>query len=211
MNYYLLKMIANIPKVLKKIYPLLNWDETPDGNEVFLTFDDGPIPEVTPWVLEKLKEYDVKATFFCIGDNVLKHPKIYQRILDEGHAVGNHTHKHLKGWNTDDGTYLKDIENAGEFISSNLFRPPYGRIKKSQIKLIQSLNYHIIMWSILSGDYNKNRSPEACFNNVKRNLKPGSVVVFHDSIKANNNMRYALEKTLIFMRENNFKGVSIKR
>ena len=204
-------MIANIPKVLKKIYPLLNWDETPDGNEVFLTFDDGPIPEVTPWVLEKLKEYDVKATFFCIGDNVLKHPKIYQRILDEGHAVGNHTHKHLKGWNTDDGTYLKDIENAGEFISSNLFRPPYGRIKKSQIKLIQSLNYHIIMWSILSGDYNKNRSPEACFNNVKRNLKPGSVVVFHDSIKANNNMRYALEKTLIFMRENNFKGVSIKR
>ncbi|NBG64835.1 polysaccharide deacetylase family protein [Acidiluteibacter ferrifornacis] len=204
-------MIANIPKVLKKIYPLLNWDETPDGNEVFLTFDDGPIPEVTPWVLEKLKEYDVKATFFCIGDNVLKHPKIYQRILDEGHAVGNHTHKHLKGWNTDDGTYLKDIENAGEFISSNLFRPPYGRIKKSQIKLIQSLNYHIIMWSILSGDYNKNRSPEACFNNVKRNLKPGSVVVFHDSIKADNNMRYALEKTLIFMRENNFKGVSIKR
>lgn len=211
MNYYLLKMIANIPKVLKKIYPLLNWDETPDGNEVFLTFDDGPIPEVTPWVLEKLKEYDVKATFFCIGDNVLKHPKIYQRILDEGHAVGNHTHKHLKGWNTDDGTYLKDIENAGEFISSNLFRPPYGRIKKSQIKLIQSLNYHIIMWSILSGDYNKNRSPEACFNNVKRNLKPGSVVVFHDSIKADNNMRYALEKTLILMRENNFKGVSIKR
>lgn len=211
MNYYLLKMIAYIPKVLKKIYPLLNWDETPDGNEVFLTFDDGPIPEVTPWVLEKLKEYDVKATFFCIGDNVLKHPKIYQRILDEGHAVGNHTHKHLKGWNTDDGTYLKDIENAGEFISSNLFRPPYGRIKKSQIKLIQSLNYHIIMWSILSGDYNKNRSPEACFNNVKRNLKPGSVVVFHDSIKADNNMRYALEKTLIFMRENNFKGVSIKR
>ena len=211
MNYYLLKMIVNIPKVLKKIYPLLNWDETPDGNEVFLTFDDGPIPEVTPWVLEKLKEYDVKATFFCIGDNVLKHPKIYQRILDEGHAVGNHTHKHLKGWNTDDGTYLKDIENAGEFISSNLFRPPYGRIKKSQIKLIQSLNYHIIMWSILSGDYNKNRSPEACFNNVKRNLKPGSVVVFHDSIKADNNMRYALEKTLIFMRENNFKGVSIKR
>lgn len=204
-------MIVNIPKVLKKIYPLLNWDETPDGNEVFLTFDDGPIPEVTPWVLEKLKEYDVKATFFCIGDNVLKHPKIYQRILDEGHAVGNHTHKHLKGWNTDDGTYLKDIENAGEFISSNLFRPPYGRIKKSQIKLIQSLNYHIIMWSILSGDYNKNRSPEACFNNVKRNLKPGSVVVFHDSIKADNNMRYALEKTLIFMRENNFKGVSIKR
>lgn len=204
-------MIANIPKVLKKIYPLLNWDETPDGNEVFLTFDDGPIPEVTPWVLEKLKEYDVKATFFCIGDNVLKHPKIYQRILDEGHAVGNHTHKHLKGWNTDDGTYLKDIENAGEFISSNLFRPPYGRIKKSQIKLIQSLNYHIIMWSILSGDYNKNRSPEACFNNVKRNLKPGSVVVFHDSIKADNNMRYALEKTLILMRENNFKGVSIKR
>jgi len=211
LNYYLLKMIVNIPKVLKKIYPLLNWDETPDGNEVFLTFDDGPIPEVTPWVLEKLKEYDVKATFFCIGDNVLKHPKIYQRILDEGHAVGNHTHKHLKGWNTDDGTYLKDIENAGEFISSNLFRPPYGRIKKSQIKLIQSLNYHIIMWSILSGDYNKNRSPEACFNNVKRNLKPGSVVVFHDSIKADNNMRYALEKTLIFMRENNFKGVSIKR
>lgn len=211
MNYYLLKMITNIPKVLKKIYPLLNWEETPDGNEVFLTFDDGPIPEVTPWVLEKLKEYDVKATFFCIGDNVLKHPKIYQRILDEGHAVGNHTHKHLKGWNTDDGTYLKDIENAGEFISSNLFRPPYGRIKKSQIKLIQSLNYHIIMWSILSGDYNKNRSPEACFNNVKRNLKPGSVVVFHDSIKADNNMRYALEKTLILMRENNFKGVSIKR
>lgn len=188
MNYYLLKMITNIPKVLKKIYPLLNWEETPDGNEVFLTFDDGPIPEVTPWVLEKLKEYDVKATFFCIGDNVLKHPKIYQRILDEGHAVGNHTHKHLKGWNTDDGTYLKDIENAGEFISSNLFRPPYGRIKKSQIKLIQSLNYHIIMWSILSGDYNKNRSPEACFNNVKRNLKPGSVVVFHDSIKADNNI-----------------------
>jgi len=204
-------MIATIPKVFKKIYPLLSWEEQTNDSEVFLTFDDGPIPEVTPWVLEKLKEFDVKATFFCIGDNVEKYPDIYKQILKEGHAVGNHTQHHIKGWSTEDEVYLKDIENAGAFISSNLFRPPYGRIRKSQIRLIQQLNYHIIMWSVLSGDYNKNRSPKACFNNVRRNIKPGSVVLFHDSLKAERNMKYALVQTLIYMKENGLRGVSIKR
>jgi peptidoglycan/xylan/chitin deacetylase (PgdA/CDA1 family) len=204
-------MIATIPKVFKKIYPLLSWEEQTNDSEVFLTFDDGPIPEVTPWVLDKLKEFDVKATFFCIGDNVVKHPDIYQQILNDGHAVGNHTQHHIKGWSTEDEVYLKDVENAGAFISSNLFRPPYGRIRKSQIRLIQQLNYHIIMWSVLSGDYNKNRSPKACFNNVRRNIKPGSVVLFHDSLKAERNMKYALVQTLIYMKENGLRGVSIKR
>tara|TARA_R110002049_G_scaffold58799_2_gene159522 strand:+ start:2547 stop:3158 length:612 start_codon:yes stop_codon:yes gene_type:complete len=194
-------MLASVPKLLRTYYPNLTWEGSSNiENAVYLTFDDGPIPEVTPWVLDLLKEYDIKATFFCIGDNVRKYPDIFERIVSEGHATGNHTFNHIKGWGSSDLEYLKNIELARELIDSKLFRPPYGRIKKSQIELIRK-DYQIIMWSVLSGDYNRRRSPSQCFLNVKRNLKSGSIIVFHDSLKAERNMKYALKKTLELIKE----------
>jgi peptidoglycan-N-acetylglucosamine deacetylase len=199
-------MLTRIPKLLRSYYPNLVWEgDVEQQNAVYLTFDDGPIPNVTPWVLELLKEYNVKATFFCIGDNVKKHPTIYQRILDEGHAVGNHTFNHVKGWGSSDENYIKNVKLAEGLIKSKLFRPPYGRITKSQIALIEK-EYTIIMWSVLTGDYNRRRTPNQCFLNLKRHLKPGSIVVFHDSIKAETNMKFALKKTLELMKERGLKA-----
>lgn len=198
-------MLANVPKILRSYYPNLTWEGDAEGNLVYLTFDDGPIPEITPWVLDLLKEYDIKATFFCIGDNVRKYPHIFKRIITEGHEVGNHTFNHIKGWGSSDESYFKNIAAAAELIDSTLFRPPYGRIKKSQIVHIKK-NYRIIMWSVLSGDYNRRRSPEQCFANVEKNIKPGSIIVFHDSIKAERNMKYALKKTLELIKDRGFKA-----
>lgn len=194
-------MLSKVPKLLRSYYPNLIWEGAElEQNKVYLTFDDGPIPEVTPWVLDALKDYGAKATFFCIGDNVSKHPEVYQRILDEGHAVGNHTFNHLKGWSQTDQEYLSNVQLAKQVIDSNLFRPPYGRIKKSQITLLEK-EYKIIMWSVLSGDYNQRRSPKQCFTNVRKHIKPNAIIVFHDSIKAERNMKYALIKTLELIKD----------
>src|ERR1700710_1642639 len=161
------------PLLLKKLYPDLVWDIKQDKPCIYLTFDDGPIPIVTPFVLNILKQYEAKATFFCIGDNVKKHPDIFEQVKAGGHNIGNHTYNHLKGWKTEDKTYLDNFLKADEQLHTNLFRPPYGRIKKSQIKLLRQAkpNLNIIMWDVLSGDFDINLKPEACLQNVLKHTK----------------------------------------
>jgi len=163
--------------------------------DIFLSFDDGPIPGVTAFVLETLKKHKAKATFFCVGDNVAKYPEIYSQLIEEGHAVGNHTYNHLNGWNTHTSTYLSNVKKCSELVSSKLFRPPYGRIKKSQASLL-SKDFKLIMWDVLSGDFDRGITKEQCLGNVIENTREGSIVVFHDSEKAKDNLYYALPKML---------------
>ena len=190
--------LAKTPAIIKKYYPKLVWEVPNPENKIFLTFDDGPIPEVTEWVLDVLLQHNIKATFFCIGDNVSKHNAIYMRILADGHAVGNHTYNHLSGWSTGMLKYLKNIEECSKLIDSNLFRPPYGRIKKSQLKYITK-THKVIMWSVLSGDFDLSTSPERCYQNVVKNTVSGSVIVFHDSFKAEASLKYALPKAIAYL------------
>lgn len=181
--------------LIKSLYPKAVWRKDKGLNHVYLTFDDGPIPELTPWVLDTLKKYNVQATFFCVGDNIKKHPEIYQRIVSENHAVGNHTFNHINGWEHSTDKYLQNVALCEELISSEnslkLFRPPYGKLKKSQLKQLRQ-DYSIIMWDVLTGDYDKNTSPEQCLTNATKHIRNGSIVVFHDNIKAESNLRYAL-------------------
>lgn len=186
------------PFWLKNIYPNLIWDIPTQEKKLFLTFDDGPHPIITNQVLDLLKAYNAKATFFCIGNNVVKYPEVYKRIIDEGHAVGNHTFNHLNGWKTPDELYLNDIEKTRDYIDSNLFRPPYGRISRFQIQQLLKPKYQMkmIMWTVLSGDFDQDISAEKCLNNVLLSTKAGSIIVFHDSEKAAEKMLYALPKVL---------------
>ena len=196
--------------VIKKLFSNYIWDIPNNENKIYLTFDDGPTPEITNWTLNQLEHYQAKATFFCIGDNLRKYPEIYQKIIKKGHAVGNHTFNHLKGWKTKTADY---IENAKLFESelnkisttnSNLFRPPYGKIKPSQSKILRNVGYKIIMWDVLSADYDQSISPEECLENVIQNCKSGSIIVFHDSIKGFKNLEYVLPRTLEFIKEKGF-------
>ena len=186
------------PFWLKRIYSDLIWEIPTQEKKLFLTFDDGPHPVITMQVLDLLKAYKAKATFFCIGNNVVKYPEVYKRIIDEGHAVGNHTFNHLNGWETPDELYLNDIKKAMYYIDSNLFRPPYGRISRFQIQQLLKPKYQmkLIMWSVLSGDFDPNISAEKCLNNVSLSTIAGSIIVFHDSEKAAEKMLYALPKVL---------------
>lgn len=198
---------VGVPKFIRKLYPERIWEIPTEKEEVFLTFDDGPIPEVTLWVLDLLAKFNAKATFFCIGDNILKNPTVFNQILSEGHTVGNHTHNHLKGWKTTTNLFVENVErcqkaivetidNNNKYPNSTLFRPPYGKMTSTQAKMLQAKGYKIIMWSILSYDYDAKTSGEQCLNNVLENIRPGSIVVFHDSLKAEKNLRYALPKVL---------------
>lgn len=211
-------LLVKTPSLVKRLNPSWVWSFPKEKNAVYLTFDDGPIPEVTPWVLDKLKEFDVKATFFCIGTNVKKHPELFNRIIAEGHSVGNHTHRHLNGWVTATDLYLADFEAASEIMkpyeehnrsSSSLFRPPYGKLKSAQSKRIKQKGYTIVMWDVLSFDWDQTISPEKCLENVQDSMEPGSIVVFHDSLKAEKNLRFALPGTLKLMGENGWKGLAI--
>jgi peptidoglycan/xylan/chitin deacetylase (PgdA/CDA1 family) len=190
--------LVKTPSLLKKLYPALVWDIKPAKPCIFLTFDDGPIPIVTPLVLNILKKYNAKATFFCIGDNVNKHPDIFEQVKNEGHAIGNHTYNHLNGWKTDDNIYLENTLKADKQQHTKLFRPPYGRIKRSQTKLLQSAipGVKIIMWDVLTGDFDTNLSPEKCLQNVLKKTKNGSIVVFHDSLKALDRLEYVLPRAM---------------
>ncbi len=179
--------------LIKSIYPKAVWRMGETEKKLYLSFDDGPIPEITPWVLDILQEYEIKATFFCVGDNVEKYASIFNRIKAEGHAIGNHTYNHLNGWKTHSADYYKNIAKAKDITSSTLFRPPYGKMKNTQYKTILN-HYKIIMWDVLSGDYDKNTSPEKCLDNVLTNYRNGSIIVFHDNRKAWNNLQYALPK-----------------
>ncbi len=187
----------------------LTWSIKTTKKEVFLTFDDGPIPEVTPWVLETLKKYDAKATFFCVGDNVKKHKDVYQMIIDQGHKTGNHTMNHLNGWTNFNKTYFENIEKCNVLIHSNLFRPPYGKIKPSQISHLKS-DYKIIMWDVLTKDYDVSVNGEYCFEKVKKNCKAGSIIVFHDSIKAEKRLRNALPKSLEYLKHEGYSFSTIQ-
>ncbi len=174
------------------------WDIKTKEKIIYLSFDDGPHPTITPFVLNQLKQFNATATFFCIGDNVKKYPAIFKQVIDAGHAIGNHTMHHLNGWKTTDESYLNDIAQANEYIHSNLFRPPYGRVKNAQLRQIKTAmpTLKTIMWSVLAGDWAATLSPQKCFKQVKNKIYPGCIVVFHDSEKANDRMSYALPKLL---------------
>lgn len=182
----------------------LIWQMPCCDKEVFLTFDDGPVTEVTPWVLNLLKQYDIKATFFCVGENVKRNPDLLLRIIDEGHSVGNHTYNHLNAWNTPNDEYFKNVAKANVLIKSKFFRPPYGKINIAQIKHLRK-QYAIVLWSVLSGDFDKNISPEKCFENSVKNVKQGSIIVFHDSIKAEKNLKYALPRCIEYILSKGFE------
>ncbi len=190
--------------LLQKLYPQAVWRKSSLENKIYLTFDDGPVPEITNGVLDVLKKENIKATFFCVGENVKKYPEIYARILADKHAVGNHTYNHLNGWNTHGNQYFRNVIKCAEVVQSNLFRPPYGRIKKSQLSQINK-KYSVIMWDVLSGDYDKNTSPVQCLKNVTDHVRNGSVIVFHDSYKAQRNMEFALPQFIQFAKERGFE------
>lgn len=190
--------LVKTPWWLRQLYPAWTWRIRDGEKTLYLTFDDGPHETATPFVLDQLKQYGARATFFCIGKNVAAYPEIYQRILAKGHAVGNHTQNHANGWKVTDQAYVKEVQEAAELIGSNLFRPPYGRLKRSQHKklLVQNPRLQTIMWDVLSGDFDTDLTPEACLGYVLYHSKPGSIVVFHDSTKAWSRMQYALPRVL---------------
>ncbi|PVX45419.1 peptidoglycan/xylan/chitin deacetylase (PgdA/CDA1 family) [Flavobacterium sp. 103] len=199
---------------IKKIFSNYIWDIPNVENKIYLTFDDGPTPEITKWVLEELKKHQVKATFFCIGKNINNHAAIFLKTIEEGHSIGNHTYNHLKGWNTPTEDYLynialceSEILNLQPKISnlkSKIFRPPYGKIKNSQSKKLQQLGYKIIMWDILSADFDQTITPEKCLENVLQNVESGSIIVFHDSVKAFKNLEYTLPRSLEILKQRGF-------
>ncbi len=177
------------------LFPETVWRINKKRHTVYLTFDDGPIPEVTPWVLDTLDHYGVKATFFCVGDNVRKYPELFERIKAEGHSVGNHTFNHLNGLRTKVADYLANVELADPLIDSNLFRPPHGKMKHRQTVALAE-NRKIILWDVLSKDYDTRVSPERCWQNVADYVSTGAIILFHDNLKATPRQRYAMEKTL---------------
>ena len=184
------------PFVLRQWYKKsLLWRIPDVKKEIFLTFDDGPTPELTLHILEILKSYGAKATFFCVGENVQRYPKLFNQILNEGHGVGNHTFNHLNAWETDRSLYLENVEKAAEFIPSKLFRPPYGRITPKLIERLK-INYRLVMWTVLSGDFDVDTNAEQCFENATAKTETGDILVFHDNIKAKGNVLDALPKTL---------------
>ena len=209
------------PRILMRFFSKYTWRFNTDKKEIFLTFDDGPTPEITDWTLNVLKQYNAKATFFCIGNNIEKHPEIFQNILNDGHNIGNHTQNHIKGWNTKTSEYLIDIKEGQKAIQSeiknnqslitNLFRPPYGQIRPKQGKALIKQGYKIIMWDLLSFDWDKDVSKETCLENVISNTKKGSIIVFHDSVKASRNMKYTLPKVLEYFskKDYTFKRIEI--
>lgn len=205
---------VKIPLVVKKMFPNYVWDIPTNDKILYLTFDDGPTPEITNWVLNTLKSFNAKASFFCIGKNIEAHPDIFHNILKDGHAIGNHTYNHIKGWKTKTADYLLDVEKtraAIQLVTNNLpysntplFRPPYGQIKPKQGRELIKQGCKIIMWDIISFDWDKEISEATCLKHVITKSTPGSVIVFHDSLKASKNMQYALPKTLEYFSEKGY-------
>lgn len=197
-------LIEQPPKLYRLLYPRSLWCKPIEGKKtVYLTFDDGPIPEITPWVLDLLDKHDIKATFFCVGDNVRKHPEVYAEVLRRGHKVGNHTFNHLQGVKTRTKNFVKNAELASEYIESDLFRPPHGHMRFPQYWALKD-RYRIVMWDVVTRDYSKLLNPTDVFNNVKRYTRDGSIIVFHDSLKAEKNMKEALPKSIEWLIEQGY-------
>ena len=202
--------LVTTPKILRLFYPSFLWEMPKGEKRLYLTFDDGPHQTITPQVLEILKKFNAKATFFCIGNNVNKYKATFELIKKEGHAIGNHTFNHERGWKTKTSNYIKSVKEADALIQSPLFRPPHGRIKSSQIRAIKKLSIlapqhlKIVAWTVISYDWDKSLSPEDCFNNVIKNTDDGSIIVFHDSEKAVDNMIPTLTKVLEYYTDKGF-------
>lgn len=208
--FYLVKT----PWWIKRIYGSYTWSLNRSEKVLYLTFDDGPHPEITPFVLQQLKQFNALATFFCVGKNVADYPEIYQQVINEGHAVGNHTFNHLDGWKTNTEIYLKDVEQASHHIDSSLFRPPYGKITSLQAKnlkpVMRGRQPQVVMWDVVSADFDTSCTPRQCLGNVVLASKPGSIIVFHDSEKAFSNLRYTLPKVLSYFDKKGFEFRSVK-
>lgn len=196
------------PWWLRWYYPGMEWRIKAEKGSIYLTFDDGPHPEITPWVLEQLNHYGFCASFFLIGDNILKYPDTFRMLKESGHSIGSHTMKHLNGWKSENEAYHKSFKEADKLVNTNLFRPPYGRIKRRQAQHIGA-SHRIIMWDILSGDFDTRLSPEKCAENVIRNIRDGSIVVFHDSEKAWPRLKKALPAVLKYMQEQGLNSLAL--
>lgn len=203
-----LKPGVRLPWVIRLFYRKALWRLDTTEKVVYLTFDDGPIPEVTPWVLNLLKKENSKASFFCVGENVQKYPTVFQQLLDHGHSVGNHTFNHMQGLKSDRSNYLSNIEKADKLIGSSLFRPPHGFLKASQYRLLLK-KYRIVMWDVLSRDFDKQISANDVYNNVMDFVRPGSIIIFHDSLKAEKNMKEALPKVIRSLKEKGYRFETI--
>jgi peptidoglycan/xylan/chitin deacetylase (PgdA/CDA1 family) len=199
-------LIEQPPVYYRLFFPGSHWRFNVEQKVIYLTFDDGPIPEITPWVLDVLDKYNIKATFFCVGDNVRKYPEIYQMILDRGHEVGNHTFHHVQGLKTRTKDYKKDVELAAELIKTKLFRPPHGHLRFRQFFQLRK-DYRIVMWDVVTRDYSRYMTSRQVFNNVKNYARNGSIIVFHDSLKAGDRMKEALPRSIEWLLE---QGYSFK-
>lgn len=205
--------------IIKRLFSNLIWDIPNQEKKIYLTFDDGPTPEITEWVLTKLDKYNAKATFFCIGKNIAANPEIFKKVIEKGHSIGNHTYNHLNGWKNSTIEYIKNTQLCENSISnlnseflhlkSKIFRPPYGKIKPAQAKKLRQQGYKIIMWDVLSADFDTNISKEKCLDNVLNNTQSGSIIVFHDSAKAFKNLEYVLPRVLEHLAQNNYSFEAI--
>lgn len=193
----------SIPTFIQNLFPSLTWSKKGNENTVYLTFDDGPHPQITTWVMDCLEQNGLKGTFFCVGDNARRFPETLQSIKSRGHVLGNHTMHHIKGWNHTDEDYLADVDKCAEFVDSKLFRPPYGRIKPSQVKSLKN-GYQIVMWSLLSCDFDKNLDQASAIDGLKKRTKNGSIVVFHDSEKAEKNLKHLLPQYIEFLNQEGY-------
>ena len=196
--------IEQVPDFVRNLYPKALWRMNPDEKALYLTFDDGPIPVITPWVVELLGQYDIKATFFMVGDNVRKYPQEYMQVIENGHRVGNHTFNHLKGLFTSTAEYVENVEKADGLIHSNLFRPPHGMLRRKQYNEL-SRHYQFVMWDLVTRDYSKRMNGEDVLANVKRLVRNGSIITFHDSIRSENNLKYALPRSIEWLLEQGYE------
>lgn len=199
----------NTSNIVQRIFKNFEWRGNSSQKVIHLTFDDGPTPEVTNKALDILDTFSAKATFFCLGRNVDRHRELFKEIIDRGHAIGNHSYSHLKGWRTPAKMYIHDANLANKYIKTNLFRPPYGRITRLQVRYLRKF-YRLIMWDVLTHDYNRKLSPEKCLQRAIRNTKNGSIVVFHDSVKASRNMLYILPRYIEHFTELGFRFEKIE-
>lgn len=196
--------IEQPPRIIRAIYPKAIWRMNPNEKAVYLTFDDGPIPEITPWVLDLLDQYKIKATFFMVGDNIRKYPETFRMVVERGHRIGNHTFNHIRGFEYLSENYLANTDKANEMMKTDLFRPPHGHMRWAQYHVLKKY-YKIVMWDLVTRDYSKRRNGKQVFEIVKKYVRNGSIITFHDSLKAENNMKYALPRSIEWLKEQGYE------